>query len=164
MTPEQQARCEVLAKRVAELDPAWAKPGMATRYISQAALDKQGPKCTREPWQYRLLEDDRYRSCIAMSGRGSMMLITDTATREQTRELFAHTGPDYTDDCTLGALLLSLGNCAEVGQIAEADTMSWYAVGHSVGGETVTGNGDTRAEAILTAKVARLEQEVNDAK
>lgn len=151
MTTDQHARCAALAKRIAELDPNWAAN------LLGVAVDCGG---------YSL----RFVGCVGHPHMGADDGWVNNPVQAQYRKLRGGSGdtvaalfdrptvcaPDYTDQATLGALLLSLGEQAEVAPISGVET-TWYAFGHTFGHTPVTCEGDTRAEAILAAKVAQLE-------
>lgn len=133
LTPEQAARCDALAKRIAELDPHWHKPGMA-------CATKQGA------WR-------RTSDCWAWDADGSWP--GGPAPNDPLAGIDATiaAGPDWRDPATLGALLLSLG--ADGVAVARMVAVPmWRAVvepGFSAPAA------DTRVGAILAAKVAQLE-------
>lgn len=133
LTTEQHARCAELAKRYAELVPDWAQPGMSLLWPD-------------DPVPWRVVYTAKKSLCMRNVGEG------DEATHSYTCDAV----PDWTDACTLGALLLGLGP-----QVCEHDVagraVSWWP---HMGDDAVCTWGpwcDTRAEAILAACVAAAE-------
>lgn len=131
MTIDQQARCAVLAKRIAELDPNWAKPGMACR--SDGTTWRYIGACYYKTFLWAHVEPD---------GEAHMI---EQVTQDAPRDI----GPDYADDATLGCLLMvylpdhellryGAGWCCHHRKLD--------ALEHA-----------TRAEAIFAAVVAKLE-------
>ena len=131
MTPDQQTRCAALAKRIAELDKGWFDDGMA---------------CRNNDIQWRYIGFN----CLT-SKHVWLQVYYDGEAHFPAPTLGAPImrGPDYTDDCTLGALLLSLGDIRITGPLS--DGRCWISK------QNYGGWFDTRAEAILAAVVAKLE-------
>lgn len=151
MTAEQEARCDALAKRIAVLDPNWAQEGMAIRdHITLLGFRWRANLAAWLPCAWSV-ERSIGSADITVRAKCKYARIVEA------RAIAA--GPDYTDACTLGCLLLSLGDVSIWRYSARADALSEkWAVQPLVGAVPVS-LGDSRAEAILAAKVEQLQQE-----
>ena len=140
MTPEQHARCATLSKRIAELaDP--------DSYPLGLVVWEPTPSYT---WQhYRRGWWRQY------PGTSEGLCLADCPNPLCGLRLAVANGPDHTDSCTLGALLLSLGD--EEASVVRHE-LGWYAGWKNSGKSLQTTEFyETREEAILAAKVEQLE-------
>ena len=140
LTPEQKDRCSALAKQIAKLDPDWDVPGMMAR-------DPDTNWSWRRQSNYWDYDNDDDVECCGVP-------IYDS---EQGQRALA-AGPDYTDDATLGALLLSLGDDVHMCRVTwRHEDIRWSVVLRDQSGISIRHSCATRAEAILAAKIAQLE-------
>lgn len=167
MTPEQEARCDALARRIAELDPNWAREGMACRDRNRTVWrrvrhgwfdEDNGRVCSDNPLvQRQHVAFGRQNGQV--DGFGYELLMPAIAA-----------GPDFRDDATLGVLLLSLGDVVEIHyrdpRWHHADDRRWRvdswmllpALAPVADSTTLGPWCETRAEAILAANVAKMEE------
>lgn len=89
-TPEQAARCDALAKRVAELDPDWPQPGMAVRH-------ERGGRWRLTGGEGRWLQE------VGWKWHSANQVPADSDLRAAIAN-----GPAWRDPATLGAILLSI--------------------------------------------------------
>lgn len=146
MTNDQEARCAALAKRIAELDPNWAMLGCACRDTT--------PDSYPDIW--RALPHARggvrwLPQCQSAAAHIERNGYEDDWEECESRAIA--NGPDYTDDATLGALLWSFGECTLISEDKGGFSVTIHDFSY------LQAKGETRAEAILAAKVAQLEQE-----
>lgn len=142
------ARCDALAKRIAELDPDWPRPGMA------ADMNGYSLRCVH-----------RYAGDLAWVGGEPVVrrFHTPDDTVELATPVFDRPTvcvPDWRDAATLETLLLDLvEGTAECGDRGAAVSLRypWFVRWRQRGKKMVTRFYDTRAEAILSAKLAQLE-------
>lgn len=133
-TQEQAARCDALARQIAELDPNWASYG-------SAIFDAAGPTGWRIRW--RLAHSDEW---VDDDGYGE----TDISAPQAWARAVAN-GPDWRDNATLGALLLSL----PWPQLEGNSNGKWWIETSPLRHDAPVFDG--MAEAIPAAKVAQLE-------
>lgn len=135
-----------LAREYAALVPEWAQPGMACR---------DALSC-----QWRRVENNDGNGWI---GSGTTMMIRDDEVAEgspddgQVQLLIPAiaAGPDLEDACTLGGLLLGLGDQVRV----TSDSGRWYCHAWPKSGLISAVDHETRAEAVIRACIAQAEVE-----
>lgn len=150
---EQNSKCDQLAKRIADLDPQWPKMGMACRTKSM------------------LWRRSHIRGGIVFGGfpawteqhGGRALTDEDGVAGDALRKAIA-SGPDHTDDTTLGAILRSLGALTKIDPTYTPDGWRFSVAWTEDPGQPIWIRGPlatSPTEAILAAKVDQLEMRSN---